>query len=168
LNYNYFINHSIPVYIAIVIILQTNFLYGGGPISSKKWSQPCPLTTNPLQVNGQTHPVMQSPSSLLLQQNEQSIYLVHSITEQYCTTLLLVIQTNNTKESKALTINLQSLLSQLKTVFSIMNIRTSQTPEFSNIPRLMATEDLRTLYSNSAYHCTTLWHLISWPMSLLA
>jgi len=111
---------------------------------------------------------MQSPSSLLLQQNEQSIYLVHSITEQYCTTLLLVIQTNNTKESKALTINLQSLLSQLKTVFSIMNIRTSQTPEFSNIPRLMATEDLRTLYSNSAYHCTTLWHLISWPMSLLA
>lgn len=49
-----------------------------------------------------------------------------------------------------------------------MNIRTSQTPEFSNIPRLMATEDLRTLYSNSAYHCTTLWHLISWPMSLLA
>jgi hypothetical protein len=95
---------------------------------------------------------------------EHLAFIIHKLSEQSCTVLLLISSTYNSPELRALSHNLNTLTSQLKTTLTIYNIYNQQYKQFLNIPYLLPKTDLHSLFSNLKFHSERLWKLLSFPL----
>jgi hypothetical protein len=120
-------------------------------------------TSSITRYSGNSYGLSQSQ---LLQRLEQSLVVLLNICKQYISTATIYLYSPVSKfELRVLSVNLSSLVSQIESVQSILNIYTSYYPSITDSLQLLPPSDRTVLFNKISSYYVNLWDLLKQPSS---
>jgi hypothetical protein len=107
------------------------------------------------------HPSSTNP--FLLGKFEQLSFLIHRLSEQFCTAITLLQNTTHKKEIRTLLYNLQTLNSQFSTVLTLGQVYGTLHSKFYEVSSYLHTHHITRLYDNCKFYCSQLWKFLTYP-----